>query len=133
MSRLRTHVLFAVFMLCELGATSAFAQDGFAKVNGLTGAVFSSGGASTTNVTAARTDTGQYDVTFTGSFAGITDDQVIINTTAQTFGFGVTNAKVMSTSDTTIVIHVIVWNSSTLVFQDNNTFITINIGSLPTP
>jgi hypothetical protein len=127
--KLRTHVLFAVFMLCVLGATSAFAQDGFAKVNGLTGAVFSSGGASTTNITAVRTGTGEYDVTFTGSFLGITADQVIINTTAQRFGFGVTNALVVGISDTTIVIHVSVWDSSTQVSQDNNFFITINIGS----
>jgi hypothetical protein len=130
MLRLRTNVVLAAFMLTVPPATSAFAQDGFAKVNGISGAIFSSGGVSTTSVSGSHVDTGVYDVTFTGSYgSGVTADQVIINTTAQSFNNGVTNAIVVSVTDTVIVVRVFVWKSDTLASIDNNCFITIYIGS----
>lgn len=130
MVRVRTHVLLAAFMLMSLGATSAFAQSGFVKID-FGGAVLSSGGGDTTSVIAARTSVGEYDVTFNGLYGGgsATADQVIINTTAQSLNYGVTNAFVVSASGTTIVVHVYVWKSDTLAALDNNLFITINIGS----
>jgi hypothetical protein len=131
MFKKRAHVLSAlVFVLMLFSAVSASAQSGFAKVVA-NGTVATFGGSDTTTVGAVRTSLGQYDVTFTGVFAVTTADDVVINTTAQSANFGLTNALVTFANASTIVVHVFVWRSNDQVLLDNAFFITINIGSAP--
>ena len=132
MFRTRTHVLLAsVFVLVLFGAGSASAQSAFAKVRAdCTVATF--GGSDTSNASAVHSSVGQYTVTFTGAYlATITPDDVVINTTAESLNYGVTNTFVVSASPNQIVIYVYVWTSSTLTYLDNNIFISVNVGTSP--
>lgn len=132
MFRERTHILLAsVFVLTLFTAVSASAQSGFAKIRA-NGTVATFGGSDTTTVGAVHSGVGQYTVTFTGAYLPtITADDVVINTTAESINFAVTNTFVSSANPNQIVVFVFAWVSSTLAFLDNPVFVTINVGSGP--
>jgi len=131
--RKKTNVLlFAlVFATIVLSASSLRAQSAFAKVNG-NGAVVTFGGSDTTSASAVHSGIGQYTVTFNGTYLPtITNNDVVINTTAESFNYGVTNAFVISATPAQIVIYVYVWTSSNLNLLDNPIFISVNVGTPP--
>jgi hypothetical protein len=124
-------------------ATSAGALDrsrtgaavAFARINGGTGAVKAFGGKGTTAAiggAALRTcPTGDssYEVTFTGRYPDpISADQIIINSTSDWGLWGVTNARVISASPTTIVVGVSEWRSNDQFCLDNDLFVSVYIG-----
>lgn len=131
MLRKKTLLVVFVFATIVLSSSSLAAQSAFAKVRA-NGTVATFGGTDASSATAVHSATGQYTVTFNGTFLPtITNDDVVINTTAESFNYGVTNAFVISANPAQIVIYVYVWTSSNLNLLDNPIFITINVGSAP--
>lgn len=121
-------VFISLFVLSTvLVAGPAAAQSGSAKV-GANGALLSSGGWDTFSATSVRSSQGHYLVTFNGFYtlsAGA--NSVIINSTAESTQWGVTNASVISASQSQIIIEVYTWQSFTSFdLRDNNFFVTID-------
>ncbi|MFZ1889223.1 MAG: hypothetical protein WAU33_14420 [Candidatus Binataceae bacterium] len=101
----------------------------FARVDGSSGAVTGFGGKGTTSASGARNSAGSYTVTFTGHFPkSITPNLLIINTTAESNDFGVSNGVVIAASATEIEVDIATWVSSVLTETDNNCFVSVFFG-----
>jgi len=104
--------------------------EGYAKVDLTTGTVLAFGGKRTTAVgTASCAGVGSCEVTFTGNYpTDIAIDKVIVNSTAQSFSFGVTNAVVTGVSPTTITVSVYRWESDNLSPQNDPIWVSVSVG-----
>ena len=124
---LRNHsksVFISLFLLSGLLiAGPAAAQSGVAKV-GANGALLASGGGDTTSVSVAHTaSSGYYEVTFNGTYTlSFGANSVIINSTAESTQWGVTNAYVVSATANQIIVGVYTWQSFTSFDLRDNTF-----------
>ena len=99
----------------------------FAHVNA-NSTIASFGGKGTTSVTVSGF-TGLYVVTFTGNYpATITPDKLIINSTAKSFDYGVTNAYISSANKNHIVVRVFVWRSYDATALSNDVFVSVFLG-----
>ncbi len=112
-----------------LGESKKGVAQAYAAVNTSTATVLAFGGKRATGASVAFCGGGFCQVTFTGNFpTDITTSKVLLNTTAQTSAFDVTNAIVGSATPTTIVVDVDDWNSSTLASQDDVIWVTVFVG-----
>ena len=86
----------------------------YAKADIATQKILSFGGKGTTAATVSGGNSNAFiNVTFTGKYPkGVTEDQVIINATAQSSDFGVANAVVVSASSSQLVVEVSGWVST---------------------
>ena len=102
----------------------------YAKASISTGSILSFGGKGTTSAVVSGTDSNSYvDVTFTGKYPkDITEDQVIINATAQSSDYGVANTVVISATSSQLVVEVSAWVSDTEVANGETVFLTVHLG-----
>jgi hypothetical protein len=104
--------------------------EGSAKVDVFAATVLAFGGKRTTAVAAASPcGAGCVEVTFTGNYpTDIALDKVIVNSTAVSANFGVTNAVVSSVSPTAIVVDVSEWKSDDLSPQNGQIWVSVSVG-----
>jgi hypothetical protein len=87
------------------------------------------GGKRATAATAGSCVLGFGQVTFTGKFpTDITASKVILQTTAQSSFFDITNAYVVSATPTTIVVGISDWQSGALAPQADVDYVSVFIG-----
>ena len=113
-----------------LAAGPAAAQSALAKCDA-GGNLKSFGGMNTASASCQRTGAGVYQVTFSGLYAVSGPDDVVINATAESANFGVSNAYVISANVNQIVIGLYTWPSNTQLLSDNAFFITVFTGRSP--
>lgn len=89
----------------------------FAKVSGV-GEVQSYGGPNVTGVNVSSTAPGRFDITFTGNFDLITENNsdenralLTVNSSAISDNYGVTNNSIASASSSEITVTVFLWKS----------------------
>lgn len=133
MFRKHPNFLFAsVLVVSTLAAAGpAAAQAALAKC-GSTGSLINSGGFDTASASCQRIAQGYYEVTFSGLYAVAGPDNVVLNATAESSSYAVSNAFVLSATATQIVARVYTWTSSTLSLVDDAFFITVFTGRVPT-
>ncbi|MGC1677579.1 MAG: hypothetical protein WA740_08600 [Candidatus Binataceae bacterium] len=126
---------FAVVLVTSLFGTAIAGPDktgqavAFARIDGGSGALTAFGGKGTISASGVRNSAGSYSVAFIGHFPKtITTNQVIINTTAESSIFGVSNGVVTAASKTEIDVSVATWVSSTLTETDNTCFVSVFVG-----
>jgi len=126
---------FAVALITSLFGTAIAGPDktgqaiAFARIDGTSGTVTGFGGKGTTSASAVRDEAGVYEVIFTGHFPkNITTNLLIINTTAESNNFGVSNGFVIGASATEIDVEVDTWTSNVLTEVDNNCFVSVFAG-----
>ncbi|HXC50509.1 MAG TPA: hypothetical protein VN634_06495 [Candidatus Limnocylindrales bacterium] len=102
---------------------------GLANVSLFAGTIASKGGKGTTDVTITSFSPGFVDLKFTGKYPDdITPGNVILQSTAQSANYSVTNGFVSSASPTEIDVTIYEWSSDTLNNQTDNVFIALFIG-----
>lgn len=109
-------------------ADPAAAQSAFAEVNADCN-IAAYGGSDTTTAFCNYLGPGVYEINFNGNFPGqTTPDKVVVNTTAESVQYGVSNAVVTFASFAAINVTVFTWVSDTLVTSDNAFFVTVFVG-----
>src|SRR5262245_26204285 len=136
----RTLLLFPVIAMMLSLATTASATtlaseskkgvaEAYAAIDNFNCTIVAFGGKRATGASASACAAGSGTVTFTGNFpTDITASKVIVNTTAQSSSFDVTNAIVMSATPTTIVVDVSDWESDNLTALFNIDWVTVFVG-----
>jgi hypothetical protein len=118
-------VALPVVVTMFLTAGQAAAESGFAKVRA-DGSLATFGGPDTNTATSTRVGQGVYSVQFFGSFPSqTTSDKIVVNTTAESAQYGVSNAVAASADAGQITVYVYTWTSNTLTTTDNTFFITV--------
>jgi len=104
---------------------------GYASIDEVAGAVLAYGGKGTTGVTVLSHSTGQVSLKFTGKYPDdVSADKVIVQTTAESLSYGVTNTMVLSASPTEIVVAVYHFVSYQLGGDmSGKSFVTLMIGA----
>ncbi len=117
---------FAVATLLIVGPAAA--EDGFAAVNA-NGTLRTFGGPNTIAAASIKNSAGTYTVTFSGTYPPTTTPStVVVNTTAESLQFGVSNAVVTSANPAQIDVVVFTWPSPTFNVTDNAFFISVFVG-----
>jgi|HubBroStandDraft_1064217.scaffolds.fasta_scaffold59269_4 hypothetical protein len=99
-----------------------------------TGALLSVGGSLTTSATSTQVGTGEYQITFKGTYNGNTkpDDPVpVSNADGSEDAFAVSNALVVSVNKTTMVIQVNTLDIDTGDAVNNGSFVIVTLGNPP--
>jgi hypothetical protein len=114
-------------------ATSVVAKSGkaiaTARIDGFTPSIVTFGGSKTKAATVAKLGAGDYQVTFTGNYPkGINANSLILNSTAESSIFAVSNAVVDSASSATLVIEVSTFDPFLEDDEDNNCFVAVYFG-----
>jgi hypothetical protein len=124
--------LFASLLVVSTLAMAgpAAAQAALAKCNS-NGSLVSFGGFDTASASCQRMSQGYYQVTFSGLYAVAGPDNVVLNTTAESSQWGVSNAYVISANPAQIVVGVYTWASPAIPLVDNAFFITVFTGRTP--
>jgi len=132
MFRKHPNFIFASFLVVSTLAAAgpAAAQAALAKCSA-TGNLVSFGGFDTASATCQRISQGYYRVTFSGLYAVAGPDNVVLNTTAESTNWGVSNASVISAIPAQIVADVYTWFSPSTPLMDNAFFITVFTGRTP--
>ena len=112
-----------------LGESKKGVPQAYAAVDTSTGTVLAFGGKRATGASTGVCGGGICFVTFTGNFpTDITASKVIVNTTAQSSVFDVTNAIVTAATPTSITVSVSDWKSDDLTSQNDVDWITVFVG-----
>ena len=112
-----------------LGESKKGVAEALATVSTGTSTVLAFGGKRATGATASSCGVGCTDVTFTGNFpTDIALSKVILNTTAQSGVYAVTNAGVATATPTTIEVLIYVWQSNSLAALTDTVWVTVFVG-----
>jgi hypothetical protein len=132
MFRRHPHFLFASSLVVSTLAAAgpAAAQAALAKC-AANGSLVSFGGFDTASASCQRIQQGYYRVTFSGLYAVAGPDNVVLNTTAESASWGVSNATVITAIPAQIVAEVYTWASPSTPLMDNAFFITVFTGRTP--
>jgi len=130
---LQKHSKFLAALLVSstlLAAGTATAQAAFARVDA-NGNVLTFGGLNALSATVAHSaGTGYYEVTFNGLFGVSGPNSVVVNSTAESLQYGVSNNYVVSATTSQITVGVFTWVSNNLVTVDNPFYVTVNTGRM---
>lgn len=128
----RNSLLLASFLAIStlLAAGPAAAQAALAKCDAA-GNLKTYGGFNTNGASCQKAGAGYYRITFDGLYALSNADDVVINATAESAQFGVSNAYVISATVSQIVVGLYTWQSNTTTTTDNTFFITVFTGRSP--
>ncbi len=125
---------FAIGLTSPAQATVDMSKKGgsiaYAKLSVATGSVVAFGGKGTAQ--ASSSGGGFWTVTFTGKYPeDITADHLILQSSCQSFDYGVANSYVQSASPTEIVVGIYCWKSDTLLPDGGDAFVNVFFGRLP--
>jgi hypothetical protein len=124
-------LLWAISALATtlLGESKKGVAQAYAAVDTFSGTVLAFGGKRATGATASPCGVGCTDVTFTGNFPrDIASSKVILNTTAKSGVYAVTNAQVATASPTTIEVLIYDWQSNNLAALHDTIWVTVFVG-----
>jgi hypothetical protein len=103
--------------------------EAYAAIDTSSCTILAFGGKRATGASASLCGGGIALVTFTGKFpTDITPNNVIVNSSAGSSAFDITNDLVLTANPTTIEIDVSDWKSDTLAGQSNVNWITVFVG-----
>ena len=117
--------LIAVSTLAAAGPAAAQAAQGKCRADGN---LVNAGGFDTVSAHCQRVAPGIYDITFSGQYGVTGPENVVVNTTAESAVYGVSNAVVTTATPAQIVVRVYTWASATQSLVDNAFFITVFTG-----